>query len=138
MRKSDALSCFLIFRRFWCLPGVWTPVRYFTDPDCPAWEGGAWIQFPEPPLVTQSQRLRSNRCLLWALSGSPTGSHLPPCFFRFPQLCQLQRPWVLPKATQSVPSLQLLVLCAQADSITAPSCFPNIPERSFPVFFFLF
>lgn len=93
-----------------------------------------WAQLPRP-LAARGQRQCSRRCLPWAPSGFPTGSCLLPLVGVLPQLCKLKRPQLLPRATQSVPSLKLLVLIAQADSMTAPNCFPNIPERSFPVFF---
>lgn len=93
-----------------------------------------WDHLPRP-LVAWGQRLRARRCLPRCCLVSPREAVFSLWLLFSPQLCKLKRPQPLPRATQSVPTLQLLVLIAQADSMTAPNCFPNIPERSFPVFF---
>lgn len=78
------------------------------------------------------------RCLLWAFP------HRKPLLQwvcnNSPQLCKLKRPQYLPRATWSVPSLQLLVLIAQADSITSFKLFSKYTRKviSCFAFFFLF
>lgn len=125
MLKPDALLLLPIFGRFGGLPRgkAFGPEKK-----------RLWAHRPRP-LAAWGQRLRTRRCLPWCCLVSPREAVFSLWLLLSPQLCKLKRPQPLPRATQSVPSLQLLVLIAQADSMTAPNCFPNIPERSFPVFF---
>lgn len=103
-----------------------TLIRSFPDPD------------PEP---WQPKVRGSCRCWLWALSSSPqeatlfmpSVSNTPPSP---PQLCNGRGSRTLPRATWSVPRLQLLGLIAQADSSTTLNCFQIYQKGHFLFFFF--